>query len=258
MQTTIFYFSGTGNSLKVAQDLAKRIPDSKVTSITRALRQGISGAGKIGIVAPVYMFGLPLIVSEFIKKLTPPSPGYIFAVLTLGGMAGPALQQLKKEVEDQRLLLSAGFLVAMPGNYTPLYGAPSERKQQKFFERQLQKTDEIARIVCEEKTHFDRQPRFFNGLLSAIYKSGAPKIPFLDKEFWVQDSCTSCGLCQKVCPVNNIELVEGKPRWRHRCQYCFACLQWCPSESIQHGKITVGRKRYHHPCVKPEDMINGK
>lgn len=258
MQTTIYYFSGTGNSLKVAQDLAAGIPGSKLVSVMQALRQEPAVSGAIGIVAPVYMFGLPLIVSDLIKKIKAGPDTYIFTVLTLGGLAGGALDQVKEELSSRGLHLSAGFLVTMPGNYTPLYEAVSADKQKKLFQKEAERIPEIVRIVTGGKEHFDRGFSFLNGLLRLVYKAGSPKIPFLDKEFWVQDSCTSCSVCEKVCPVGNIQMSGNRPRWRHRCQYCFACLHWCPVEAIQHGKKTAGRRRYHHPGIKLEDLINGK
>lgn len=34
------------------------------------------------------------------------------------------------------------------------------------------------------------------------------------KPFKATDSCISCGLCEKACPVRNIHLKErGKPEW---------------------------------------------
>lgn len=258
MLTTIFYFSGTGNSLKVARDLAGNLPQAKLLSIPAVIDQELVCAGKIGIVFPVYMFGLPLIVSRFIKKLKPGPGNYVFAVLTFGGMSGPALGQLKEEFRAQGLTLSAGFLVTMPGNYTPLYQAIAQDKQKKMFAREEERIGSIVRVINEEKIYFDTGFSLLNGLLKLVYKAGAPKIPFLDKGFWVQDSCNGCGTCSCVCPVNNIEIVKGKPRWRHRCEQCFACLQWCPKEAIQYEKNTAGRRRYHNPDVSAADIINSK
>jgi Pyruvate/2-oxoacid:ferredoxin oxidoreductase delta subunit len=50
-------------------------------------------------------------------------------------------------------------------------------------------------------------------------------------------------------------MANGKPIWQHRCEQCFACLQWCPEESIQYGKKTQKKKRYHHPEIKLSDML---
>jgi MinD superfamily P-loop ATPase len=49
-------------------------------------------------------------------------------------------------------------------------------------------------------------------------------------------------------------MVDGRPTWHHRCEQCFACLQWCPEEAIQFGTETAGKDRYHHPDVTLADM----
>jgi Fe-S-cluster-containing hydrogenase component 2 len=59
----------------------------------------------------------------------------------------------------------------------------------------------------------------------------------------------------KVCPVENIELVDKKPVWQQHCEQCFACLQWCPHNAIQFSSKTSGKQRYHHPDVKVEEMF---
>jgi len=67
--------------------------------------------------------------------------------------------------------------------------------------------------------------------------------------------CDGYGICSRICPVDNIKMVDGKPAWQHHCERCMACLQWCPMEAIQFDKVSIGRKRYHHPDVKLSDML---
>ena len=81
-----------------------------------------------------------------------------------------------------------------------------------------------------------------------------PYIPKMDKKFWIDEECNSCGICEKVCPAANILMKEGKPVWQKQCQQCLACIQWCPKESIQYGKKTSEYKRYHHPEIKLKEM----
>jgi len=258
--TTIFYFSGTGNSLKVSRDLAAELGDANVISIPKVIGKEIDlSSQRIGIVYPVYMFGMPLIVSKFIKQLKAAKGKYIFAVATCGGKAGNTLGQNAVELKSQGLVLAAGFIVKMPGNYTPLYGAIPVDKQNKMFDMEKQRIKDIAAIVkANQGGKIEKDAPLLRGLLSLIYRLASSKIPLLDKDFWVNELCTSCGICAKVCPVNNIKLSDGKPQWLRKCEQCFACLHWCPVEAIQYGKNTAGRKRYRHPEVKLEDLIQGK
>ena len=80
----------------------------------------------------------------------------------------------------------------------------------------------------------------------------------MDRFFSVEETCTSCGICVRVCPADNIEFREGKPQWQHRCEQCLACLQWCPEEAIQFGKGTAGGKHYHHPQITLKDILDGR
>ena len=60
---------------------------------------------------------------------------------------------------------------------------------------------------------------------------------------------------QKICPVNNIEIINRHPEWQHHCENCYACFLWCPNEAI-HGDIISYNDRRHHPKVTLSDMIN--
>ena len=79
-----------------------------------------------------------------------------------------------------------------------------------------------------------------------------------DKSFYAEDTCTSCGICVKVCPVNNITLEEGIPQWQHKCQQCLACINFCPEKCIQFGDKTLKTQRYHHPEITVKDLISQK
>ncbi|MEA2081930.1 MAG: EFR1 family ferrodoxin [Elusimicrobiota bacterium] len=290
MKTIIYYFSGTGNSLKVACDLALLLGDTEfmtdeteVFSMVRAVNGEIdlsaerqclsvnncSGiftpffAERIGLVFPVYMFGLPLIVSDFVKKLGSASESwraepdkYIFAVATHGGGPGGALKMLQGDMKKQGIALDAAFTVEMPGNYTPLYGAPDEEKQKRLFKKEQEKVRDISdRVLSGEREKFEFSNFFVNALSFPVHGFMAGKIPGMDKKFYADENCDGCGLCAKLCPVDNIKMIDGKPSWNHRCQQCMACLQWCPGEAIQYGKKTAGRKRYHHPDIKAAEII---
>lgn len=67
--------------------------------------------------------------------------------------------------------------------------------------------------------------------------------------FHANNKCTKCGLCLKICPVNNIKMKDGNIKWNGRCEQCMACIQYCPAEAIQFGNKTLNRKRYRNPNV---------
>ncbi|MFA5271742.1 MAG: EFR1 family ferrodoxin [Candidatus Omnitrophota bacterium] len=258
MTAAIYYFSATGNSLVVARDLAAALGDVEIIPITRVLENNFEQHfDAICIVYPVYMFGLPLIVADFLKQIKIKPQTYMYSIATLGGLPGLVHTQAKEILKQRGLSLAAGFSVLMPGNYTPLYGAISQEKQEEMFKKEKERVKEIAAAIKEQKRGImEERPYLVSFLFNKLlYKAGAKQIPLSGKGFWVTESCTKCGLCAKVCPVENIELVDGMPRWLIHCQHCMACLQWCPVEAIQYKKSTLGKKRYHHPSVTSQDII---
>ena len=69
MKTIIYWFSGTGNSLAVAKELAKSCGDAELVSIARVFRKPPPSAERIGLVFPVYAFCPPALVSRFVEKV---------------------------------------------------------------------------------------------------------------------------------------------------------------------------------------------
>lgn len=257
MKTKIFYFSGTGNSLTVARDLAAELGDSEVINIAKVIDQDIKlDCDNVGLVFPVYIWGPPLIVTRFIKKLNPAAK-YFFAVASYGGFPGGTFSIIKKAFTQQGIRLNAGFGVLMPGNYTPMYGAKPVAAQDKMFKKEKAKIKEIASSVRKNlSTKLPGNGFFINWLFTELlYKSAAGQIPMLAKDFWVTEKCDGCGICAKVCPTKNIALENKKPRWGQKCEQCLACLQWCPKEAIEYGKSTKNKKRYRHPAMTVKDFI---
>ncbi|MGB7566669.1 MAG: EFR1 family ferrodoxin [Chitinivibrionales bacterium] len=258
MKTVLYYFSGTGNSLQTARDIAAKLGDAQLVAIRKPFQQSYDvSAERTGIVFPVYMWGLPIIVKEFAERLAVAPDKYIFAVATFGGFPAGALGMLSRVLKSKGMTLSAAFGVGMPGNYLPLYGARSKESQQKSFTSAVPKIDLIVEKVRKRETAgVDKNSWIVNAIFSGfLYNGGSKKLRTADKKFILQETCTKCGICAKVCPVENIKLVEGKPTWLNHCEQCLACLQWCPVEAIQYAKKTIGRKRYHHPSITVSDMF---
>jgi len=256
MNTTIYYFSGTGNSIHIAKKIAAGFEKCELVPISRALKAGNAVKGeRVGIVFPVYMYRPPKAVVKFIKKIE--SAQYFFAVANNGGNVGKALSQVKKILRRKGLELNAGFGVLMPGNYAPLYDPPPQDIQDEIFDEAQNKIKLIIETASNNARYMDKEASFGSVYFwpGIFYWFGYVFIPLHDLFFSVDSTCDKCGLCARVCPANNISLVEGKPKWNHRCEECLACLQWCPQEAIQFKKSTKGRKRYHHPDVSLKDLL---
>ena len=254
MKTIIYYFTGTGNSLAVAKKISAALGDCElvpIASLQSITSDIVPSADRIGVVCPLYFSGLPLMVAEFAGRLDLTRVKYVFSVITLGGPGGSsALQQLDSILRKRSGRgLDAGFTVTMPGNYILMYSSPAGKKQEEI----LAKADEQIAGITGHLTRCEKRAlpsSFLSSLLHTLFYWWFAKNAHTgDRKFSVSDRCTSCGTCAAVCPAGNIELVEGKPVWKHHCELCCGCIHLCPVKAIQAGPGTVKRQRYRNPLV---------
>lgn len=200
MSNIIYYFTGRGNSLRIANDISKRLDDMEVKSMAgTVINSADTYIERIGIITPVIDLGIPSFVRKFIKtlKYSKPSP-YIFAIVASGGMPGASLSQLKKCISEQGLELSAGFLIS--------FGL--EQEPEDIWNKQL---DDMASLIQLKKKTVYYKEKLKDKLLTGFGNTLARIIiPREDKKFKVNNSCNSCGLCTKICPVKNIKIVDNK------------------------------------------------
>jgi ferredoxin len=256
MKTSLFFFSATGNSLIVAKDIAARLPETQTFSIPKIISQEIDlNIDNIGFIFPVYFSGMPKIVIDFINKLEPSKSKYIFAICTCGSSPMGTLLQTQKQLRTKGMILNAGFSIRMPGNYLVKYGAISIKKQESMLIKEKEKVATIVKMITKQQENkIERNNFLINEIGNLAYRSMLLKFPTLDKSFNVNEKCNSCNTCEKVCPVQNIKMMNGRPNWLGNCEHCLACIQWCPTEAIQYGTQTNDRKRYHHPEVQVKEL----
>jgi ferredoxin len=259
MKTIIYYFTGTGNSLAASKALAAALGDCELVPI--ASLAGSSGtivpqAERIGIVSPIYFAGLPVMVAGFAERLDLSRSAYVFSAVTFGGSgASSALRQLDTILrKSQGRSLDAGFMVKMPGNYILMYSSPAGTKQEKMIAMAREQLAGIAERVgrCEKRA---LPSSFLANLIHTLaYPRFASHVHEDDRKFMVNEKCTSCGTCAAICPAANIDLVDGKPVWKHRCELCCGCIHLCPVGAIQAGPRTAARLRYRNPAVTVQEL----
>jgi ferredoxin len=257
MDTLLFYYTGTGNSLWTARILAKELGDATIIPMAKNPGEKInSQTAKIGIIFPVHIWGLPRRVIAFVDALETDSSRYYFAVAVNAGQVAATLLQLRKLMNAKSLSLSSGFDLVMPSNYIPWGGPGPEETQIRKIDKARDKIRSIAAVVAmREQRPVEKGPLWQNILLTWFNRILHSRIPAMDKGFWVDEHCNACGICKSICPCGNIDLQADRPAWLHQCEQCMACIQWCPQEAIQFGKKTPRYDRYHHPEVKLQDMI---
>lgn len=273
MNMEIYYFSGTGNSLAVARDIAEKTGAILIPIASLKDKKSITtDADAIGIIFPVYYGELPIIVKEFAEKLVTIKHKYIFSVCTYGGAAMASLRILRSILRSNGGKLSAAYGVHMPQNS---FFKPKENHRE-IYSAWKKMLDQIVKNITQNKTKglfysnyllellfIPIQPLLIRPLCrkSFVRRTNMPAntrieelVRMMDIGFGTNESCNGCSICSKVCPVNNIIINNNKPVWMHHCETCLACYNWCPSRAIQ-GGITSKGYYYRHPEIEISDII---
>lgn len=258
MGAVIYYMTGTGNSLQTARTLAAQIPDCEIRSMATALRTGQlqPEAETVGLVFPVYFFGLPQPVRRMIAGGDWGKVDYTFAVATCGNMPGASLHHVAEALRLAGGKLDAGFVVQQPDNYLPMFEMADVETQRKSNDAMAARAEIIAKAVtAHERLGIEPSKMRFDRYLAPLIYPKPEKLMAMDRHFWITDNCNRCGLCVKLCPFSNLQIVDGEPRWLHHCEMCLRCIHACPEKAIQYKKGTLTKGRYLHPAVTIRDLM---
>lgn len=247
----IFYFTATGNSKFIADKIADQSGEN-ILCIADCMKNEkyrftIENSETLGFVVPVYYYGLPIIVVDFLQRLNISASNdyYTYAILNCGGTTGNAGVQFKKTYD-----LDAVFGLKTVDNYVPMFKSVSAAEVNERLDKAETEIDSIIRhITNREKGSFNRVEGTMSGLLTAVaypmYKRGRKT-----RKFTANNSCTTCGLCEIICPRGVIKVEDGKPLWQAaQCEECLGCLHRCPTSAINYGKKSEKNGRYINPRV---------
>ena len=243
---TIFYFTGTGNSLAVAKRIGGAL--ISIPQIIDTDNQHYKD-DVIGVVFPVYALALPKMVRLFLEKVKFEAD-YTFAIGTYGGIPGTAMMNVQKLAlkNGYRFDYAGGLL--MLDNFLPTFeiGKEITNLPKKRIEENL------SRIIedINNRKHKKAKGSLLNQIFSAVI-NGSIKYDKYAQGYIVNNQCNKCGICSKVCLSKNIEISE-KIIFSNHCVACFACLHHCPQNAI-HLKNEKSGKRWRNPEVSLQEII---
>ena len=248
----IFYFSGTGNTRWAAQRLSQATGEELI-SIADQLRSNSHAIYKpqdgerIGFCFPTHGWQPPRIVRNFIRQATflCNSNTYVYALTTCGDNMGHAMRILSKELRRKDICLNSAFALIMPESNVcfPFLHLDAPEREREKIEKAGETINYIAQCVVEKKQGVSKLvkgaiPYTYTYVIGGYYNRHL----ITDRKFWVDtDACVKCGLCAKLCPVDDIKGTP--PIWQHNgnCTNCLACYHHCPKHAIHWGKMKRGQ-----------------
>lgn len=228
----IYYFSGTGNSMRAARVIAERLKDTEIISMrTNPKEYPATECDVVGFVYPVYHWTMPEPAVSFVEQLEINPNAYVFVVAMPSFVCGVACEKLAEILVSKGININYGNLVYSVANYAIVYPPfpPAKLKVPKT-EKKLKKIAED--ILLRKERDYPRANGFIKKRKDKVMTPYLELQKYADNPFTVSDECISCGLCSRVCPCKNIEIENGKPRFKHHCANCMACVVNCPKRAI--------------------------
>ncbi len=257
----VLYFTATGNSLYIAKSLG-----GELLSIPKLIKEEIYELtdDKIGIIFPIYSNKVPPYVEEFLEKATF-NCEYLFAIATYGAYAAATQDHLVQIATRAGYEFSYINIIKMVDNWIPGFNMDNQVKNEhkKQIEKHLEsvkqdieqskqwmkKVSSFSKLVTERSIRVSRKPQTKASLHGAVTGNGIKS--FLT----VEDTCTRCGTCSRVCPVDNITVdKEAGVSLSAHCVSCFACTHNCPVNAMR-LKGERSRARYRNQHVKVQEII---
>jgi ferredoxin len=275
----IYYFSGTGNSLYVARELKNLLPDVELIPIVGAIKSKnfVTKAKNVGFIFPCHGLTIPIPVRNFLKKINVVSSDYFFAIVTRGGTVFRGFHIIDNCLKKQGKSLNAAFTINMALNDPKLeyFTVPTKDELDVLEINAIRKLKLVKRVILSKYSYNGDNKSgvtfsnniFLNYILERLVPFMTHFIsPLIKKYFYADSKCTSCGICEKVCPAGKIKMDVNRPVWQQDidCYLCYACLNYCPVEAVQiYSKIwmksyTKEKGRYPHPYATVEDILKQK
>ncbi len=259
----IFYLSGTGNSQHVASELSKRTGEN-LTAIYdiwngETFHYELTDDEVVGFVFPIYSWGPPSPILQFIRDLTLNHPNpYIFVTCTCGDDIGRTSDILHATFKKKRWEAACIYSVIMPENYVclPGFDVDTPQNEQKKLQALPTQLEKIAQTIHERKRGIEHViPGKFPFLKSYIIRPLFNKFLVTDRFFHTTPSCNGCSKCSRECPTKNIEIKDKRPVWKGKCIGCLRCYHTCPMHSIHFGKMTEKKGQYLFQPIKKQNKF---
>lgn len=249
MKIAIFYFSGTGNTEKVAnaykQYFQSQGNDCALFTLPLKEQIDVKQYDLVGVGYPIHSFNAPQLVLKFAKSLPKPRKGETagrraFILKTSGEpvkMSRVSSLKLKKILKRRGIYVTNEYQYVMP--YNMIFRHTDHTAYVMWETAKKLIPLDCADILNGVERHEKKMP--FGNLLAWILRAEHWGAHVIGLNYKAKKDCVGCGLCAKNCPVGNIKMKNGKPKFGSKCTICARCSFHCPKDCIKIGLLNGWR-----------------
>ncbi len=247
MKVGIYYFSGSGNTKWLSEQLEQILSQSGHDVNIQSI-EAVSAPRENDLVilgGPIYAGNVPEKLIRWTLRNIPQAQSAKAVVFTTSAGLENAngIHSLGRKLINKGYQLTGAFTYALPrnyyfGNYAP---TPADTARGQFARIKASLSADVEKILRFEAVSVQEKVLsldLFAELMSIMSR-------FMGKSFSVTDECICCGLCVKNCPTQNI-VMDKKIRWKTNCMLCTRCIHNCPAHAIQYKRNQYPQYQVKH------------
>ena len=249
MKILLIYFSGTGNTKRIAE-LYKSAFENNGAEVTQAelpteSEYDVNAYDLIGFGYPIHGFNAPKLILQTCKALPKRDKkkdgvknAFIFKT-----SGEPVRMSDVSSLKMRRILKSRGYKVNNEYQYVMPYNIIFRHTDNEAYRMWTVAKALVPADVAEILRGETRLPKkiFMGGFLAWTLRCEHWGAHIIGKLFKANKDCVKCGKCEKLCPMHNIRIIEKgkdkKVKFGCKCIICMRCVQACPKAAINMGLL---------------------
>ena len=244
MKALIIYFSQTGFTRKVAEQIRDGIADAgggcELVSLADVKQESLADYDLVGLGCPVFYYKEPFNVRDFMQGLPELKGKQWFVFCSHGSVAGNTLASMSEALQRKGIRV-VGYHDTYADASLPFYpyptlttGHPDERDYEEahaFGREVAERSRRIAGgeegLIPEPEPVPEEWVKTANDFSLEFMGMVMPRMRINEEK------CIRCGECEENCPVGGIDVEADPPRIQDPCIYCWYCAKICPELAIE-------------------------
>lgn len=231
----IYYFSGTGNTIKIANKIVDVLNEHYIKSeliMINSQTNYKNTTEPICLLFPINAHAMSPFIWKFIKNL-PQGDGRDILVFYSYNNSAAVGEPIKKILNNKDYCIRVLKGIQMP-NHLIIHEDDAKDNKKRYEEgmKLVTKTLEAylnGQCIIDFKTNGSKLLSFINLNTSIIWRL----MRLVSKLEIQKEKCKNCGYCKKQCPVNNIVNFNDGYKYKNNCQLCMLCMSDCPNNAIR-------------------------